>query len=59
MLHIKLFRLVYCLFQFNQNIENLCFGIEAKQPSAETSFGSSYSCFKSKPVSKDTLDSTV
>jgi hypothetical protein len=30
MLSIKLFRLVFCLF--NQNIETLCFGIEAKQP---------------------------
>jgi hypothetical protein len=58
MLHIKLFRLIYCLFRFNRNMENLCFGVEAKQPkqtfvsnSAETSFG----CFESKLVSKDTL----
>ena len=29
---VKLFRLVFCLFQFNQNIDTLCFGIEAKQP---------------------------
>jgi hypothetical protein len=29
---IKLFRLVFCLFWFNRNIETLCFGIEAKQP---------------------------
>ncbi len=28
---IKLFQLVFCLFQFNRNIETLCFGIEAKQ----------------------------
>ncbi len=31
MLHIKLFWLVFCLFRFNRNIENICFGIEAKQ----------------------------
>ena len=31
MLHIKLFRLVSCLFRFNRNIETLCFGKEAKQ----------------------------
>jgi hypothetical protein len=61
MLPIKLFRLVFCLFRFNQNIEILCFGIEAKQPeqtfcsdSAETSFGSSFGCFESKLVAKDT-----
>ncbi len=29
MLSIKLFRLVFCLFRFNRNIETLCFGIEA------------------------------
>jgi hypothetical protein len=61
MLHIKLFRLVLCLFRFNGNIKNFCFGIEAKQPkrfvsdSAETSFGTSFGCFESKLVSKDTL----
>ncbi len=32
MLSIKLFRLVFCLFRFNRNIETLCFGIDAKQP---------------------------
>jgi hypothetical protein len=32
MLHIKLFRLVFCLFWFNRNTGNLCSGIEAKQP---------------------------
>jgi hypothetical protein len=32
MLPIKLFRLGFCLFWFNRNIETLCFGIEAKQP---------------------------
>ena len=32
MLPIKLFRLVFCLFRFNRNIETLCFGTEAKQP---------------------------
>jgi hypothetical protein len=32
MLSVKLLRLVFCLFQFNQNIETLCFSIEAKQP---------------------------
>ncbi len=32
MLSIKLIRLVFCLFWFNQNIETLCFGIEPKQP---------------------------
>jgi hypothetical protein len=44
------------------SIETLCFGIEPKQPkqmfvldSAETSFGSSFGCFESKLVSKDTL----
>jgi hypothetical protein len=57
MLSIKLFRLVFCLFRFNQNIETLCIGIEAKQPkcfvsnSAKTSFGSSFVCFASKLVS--------
>jgi hypothetical protein len=63
MLHIKLFRLVYCLFRFNRNIENLCFGIEAKKrnkrfvlDNAETSFGSSFGCFKLKLVSRDTQD---
>ncbi len=61
MLPIKLFQLVFCLFRFNRNIETLCFGIEAKQPkrfvsdSAGTSFGSSFGCFESKLVSKDTL----
>jgi hypothetical protein len=30
MLSIKLFRLVFCLFWFNRNIETLCFSIEAK-----------------------------
>ncbi len=61
MLPIKLFRFVFCLFRFNWNIETLCFGIEVKQPkqtlfsdSAETSFG----CFESKLVSKDTLIGT-
>ncbi len=49
MLPIKLFRLVFCLFRFNRNIETLFFGIEVKQPkqtfvsdSAETSFGSDF-----------------
>ena len=32
MLYIKLFWLVFCLFRFNQNIEIVCFGTEAKQP---------------------------
>jgi hypothetical protein len=32
MLIFKLFGLVFCLFRFNQNIETLCFGIEAKKP---------------------------
>jgi hypothetical protein len=32
MLPIKLFRLVFCLFRLNRNIETLCFGVEAKQP---------------------------
>jgi hypothetical protein len=31
MLSIKLFSSVFCLFQFNQNIQTLCFGIEPKQ----------------------------
>jgi len=58
MLPITLFRLVFCLFWFNRNIETLCFGIEAKRfisDSAETSFGSHFSCFVLKLVSKDTL----
>jgi hypothetical protein len=62
MLPIKLFRLVFCLFRFNRNIKTLCFGIEAKQTKqtfcsdgAETSFSSSFSCFESKLVLKDTL----
>ncbi len=32
LLSIKLFRLVFCLFRFNWNIETLCFGIKPKQP---------------------------
>jgi hypothetical protein len=32
MLSIKLFRLVFCLFRFNRNLETLCFGVEVKQP---------------------------
>jgi hypothetical protein len=32
MLSVKLFQSVFCLFQFNQNIKTLCFGIEPKQP---------------------------
>jgi hypothetical protein len=28
----NMFRLVFCLFGFNRNIETLCFGIETKQP---------------------------
>jgi hypothetical protein len=32
MLSIKLFWLVFCLFQFSRNIKTLCFGIEWKQP---------------------------
>ncbi len=63
MLSIKIFRLVFCLFRFNQNIKTLCcFGIEPKQPKqtfcsdcAETSFG----CFESKLVSKGTLNSPL
>ncbi len=51
--YIELFGLVFCLFWFNRNIETFCFGIEAKQPK-QTSFG----CFESKLVSKDTLLST-
>ncbi len=39
MLPIKLFRLVFCLFRFNRNIETLCFGIEAKQPKQTFCFG--------------------
>jgi hypothetical protein len=61
MLPMKLFRLVFCLFRFYRNIETLCSGTEAKQPkrfvsdSVKTSFGSSFGCFESKLVSKDTL----
>ncbi len=36
--NIKLFRLVFCLFQFNWNIETLCFTIEAKQPKQSVIF---------------------
>jgi hypothetical protein len=32
MLFINLSQFVLCLFLFDQNIEALCFGIEAKQP---------------------------
>ncbi len=32
MLSIKQFRLVFCWFQLNQNIETICFGIEPKHP---------------------------
>jgi hypothetical protein len=38
-LHIKLFWLVFCLFRFNLNLKNLCFGIEAKQPKQTFCFG--------------------
>ncbi len=62
MLSFKLFRLIFCLFRFNRNTETRCFGIEGIQrnkrfvsDSAETSFGSSFGCFESKLVSKDTL----
>ncbi len=62
MLPIKLFRLVICLFRFKQNIKTLCFNVDAKNrnkrfvlDSAETSFGSSFGCFESKLVLKDTL----
>jgi hypothetical protein len=62
MLPIKLFRLVFCLFRFNRNIETLFFGIAAKQTkqtfvleSAETSFGFIFVFFETKLVSKDTL----
>ncbi len=65
MLSIKLFRLLFCLFRFSRNTETLCFGIEAKQlkqtfgsDSAETSFGSSFGCFESKLVLKNTLPTT-
>ena len=65
MLPIKLFRLVFCLFRFNRNIETLFFGIQRNNrnkrfvsDSAETSFGSSFGCFESKLVSKDTLTGT-
>ncbi len=65
MLPIKLFRLVFCLFRFNRKIDTLCFGIEAYNQnkrfvsvSAETSFGSSFGCYESKKVLKDTLPPT-
>ncbi len=60
MLSIKLFQLVLCLFRFNRNTETLCFVILQKRNnrnkhfvlvSAKTSFG----CFESKLVSKETL----
>jgi hypothetical protein len=68
MLPIKLFRLVFCLFWFNRNIESLCSGIKARKKnqnkcfvseSAKTSFGSSFGCFEYKLVSKDTLVGTI
>ena len=34
-----LFRLIFCLFRFNQNTETRCFGIEAKQPKQKFCFG--------------------
>jgi hypothetical protein len=34
----KVFRLLFCLFQFNRNTETLCFGIEAKQPKQHVLF---------------------
>jgi hypothetical protein len=62
MLPIKLFQLVFSLFRFNRNIETLCFGMKRNNrnkrfvlDSAETCFGSSFGCFDSKLVSKDTL----
>jgi hypothetical protein len=61
MLPIKLFQLVFCLFWFNRNIETLCFEKQNNRnkrfvsDSAKTSFGSSFGCFESKLVSKDTL----
>ncbi len=57
MLSIKLCRSVFCLFLFNRNMESLYFGIEPD--SAEISFGSSFGCFESKLVSKDTLDTML
>jgi hypothetical protein len=62
MLFIKLFRLLFYLFRFNRNTETLfrykkrnnrnkCFVSD----SAKTIFGSSFGCFESKLVSKDTL----
>ncbi len=46
-----------CLFRFNRNTEILCFGLSktTETDGAETSFGSSFGCFESKLVSKDTL----
>jgi len=59
----SVFWLICFLFRFNRNTETRCFCKEAKQPkpkcyvsdSAETSFGSIFSCFESKLVSLDTL----
>ncbi len=59
MLSIKLFRLLFCLFQFNQNPKTFCFSIKATRnkrfvlDSSKTSFGSSFGCFESKLVSKE------
>ncbi len=47
MLPIKLFRLVFCLFQFNQNIETHCFGIEGKHHFVSDSADT---CFKGHPT---------
>jgi hypothetical protein len=62
MLPNKLFWLVFCLFRFNQNIETLCFNRSETtktnilfSDNADTSFSASFSCFKLKLLSKDTL----
>jgi hypothetical protein len=58
MLPVKLFRLVFCVFRFNRNIENRHRNNRNKRfvsDSVNTSSGSSFGCFESKLVTKDSL----
>jgi hypothetical protein len=66
MLHIKLFRLLFCLFRLNRNIEKSLFWYRSEtrnksfvSDSAKTSFGSSFGCFELKLVLKDTQHWTM
>jgi hypothetical protein len=55
MLPIKLFRLVFCLFRFIRNIETICKRNNRNKRFASDSAETSFGCFESKLVSKDTL----